>query len=174
MATTRAVADAEKSRSSENVVLILGATSGIARALAHRLAVRGHELVLAGRDAEEIERLVVDLRVRHQVRAAWIQYDATDFNQHPQFFADCNAAIGRAIGGVVLCQGTLTDQAEAESDFTQCRMMIEVNYTAAVSLLNLAAAHLAARGEGFICASPRSRVTGAARVTSSMVRPRPP
>jgi decaprenylphospho-beta-D-erythro-pentofuranosid-2-ulose 2-reductase len=109
-------------------------------------------LVLAGRDAEEMELIAVDLRIRHQVRTAWLRYEATDFKHHPKFFADCNAAIGGAISGVVLCQGTMTDQAESESDFTQCRLMIEVNYTAAVSLLNLAAAHLAARGAGFICA----------------------
>ena len=46
----------------------------------------------------------------------------------------------------------MIDQAESERNFTQCRQMIDVNFTGAVSLLGLAAEHLAARGGGFICA----------------------
>jgi short-subunit dehydrogenase len=41
-------------------------------------------------------------------------------------------------------------QAELERDWTQCRAMIEVNYTACVSILNLVANDFEARGRGFI------------------------
>jgi decaprenylphospho-beta-D-erythro-pentofuranosid-2-ulose 2-reductase len=151
MATMRAVDEGE-SRSPQTVTLILGATSGIGKALARRLASRGHALVLAGRDAEEMELLADDLRIRYQVKAAWLQYDALDFNQHPRFFADCNSAIGRELDGVIFCQGMLLKPPESERDFAQCRELIDVNYTAAVSLLNLAANNLSARRAGFICA----------------------
>jgi short-subunit dehydrogenase len=132
--------------------LILGATSGIGRALARRFAARGHALVLAGRDADEMQRLAIDLRIRYEVATAGLPFEATDFNQHPRFFADCNSALGDVVDGVVFCQGMLIEQAVIDHDFTQCRQMIDVNYSAAVSLLNLAAEHLIARGTGFICA----------------------
>ena len=55
------------SRMSENV-LILGATSGIAKELSRVLAERGCSLVLAGRDREELEKSAADLRLRYQAR----------------------------------------------------------------------------------------------------------
>jgi len=45
-------------------VLILGATSGIARATAAAFAARGAALCLASRDMDESERIAVDLRLR--------------------------------------------------------------------------------------------------------------
>jgi short-subunit dehydrogenase len=108
--------------------------------------------VLAGRDAEEMQRLASDLRVRYQVQTAGLRYEATEFNQHPRFFADCNSALGDVVDGVVFCQGMLIDQAAVERDFTQSRRMIDVNFASAVSLLNLAAEHLTAQETGFICA----------------------
>jgi decaprenylphospho-beta-D-erythro-pentofuranosid-2-ulose 2-reductase len=152
MAAMRTVDEAGESRSPQHVTLILGATSGIGKALARRLAGRGHALVLAGRDAEELELLADDLRIRYQVKAAWVQYEATDFNKHPRLFADCNSVIGSELDGVVFCHGTMLDQPESERDFTQVRNLIDVNFTTAVSLLNLAAKHLATRRAGFICA----------------------
>jgi short-subunit dehydrogenase len=108
--------------------------------------------VLAGRDAEEMQRLASDLRIRYQVPTAGLPYEATEFNQHPRFFADCNSAFADMVYGVVFCQGMLIEQATVERDFTQCRRLIDVNFASAVSLLNLAAEHLTAQGTGFICA----------------------
>ncbi len=53
---------------SENV-LILGATSGIAKALARRLAARRCNLLLTGRNADELSRLAADCRTRFDIVA---------------------------------------------------------------------------------------------------------
>ena len=42
-------------------VLILGAKSDIARALAHRFALAGHDIILAARRATDLENDAVDL-----------------------------------------------------------------------------------------------------------------
>lgn len=47
--------------------LIIGATAGLGRALADTFAAAGWDLVVTGRDAEDLDALVRDLRLRHEV-----------------------------------------------------------------------------------------------------------
>ena len=49
-------------------VLILGASSSIARATAQELANKGFSLYLAGRDLLDLERIARDLRIRSSVK----------------------------------------------------------------------------------------------------------
>lgn len=57
-------------------VLILGATSAIASALAKEFALHKFDLVLGGRDGEELSALASDLHLRYQVRADTLLFDA--------------------------------------------------------------------------------------------------
>ena len=137
---------------SGGAVLILGATSSIARAVAHEFARAGHPMILAGRDAADLERDAADLRLRYGVGARVLPFDATDFASHPAFVRDCVGGDAGALEGVVLCHGYMAEQDEAARDFELARRMIDVNYASAVSVLNPLADHFAARGRGFVCA----------------------
>jgi len=133
-------------------ILILGATSGIARCVAAELARQGHALILAGRDGEELERLADDLRLRHQVQVWTQRFEALDFDAHDDFLARCEAECDGHLSGLVLAYGVMEDQAHAAADFTLARQMIDINYTSAVSICNRAAAHFQNKGDGFLCA----------------------
>ena len=133
-------------------VLILGATSAIARAVASEFARRGFELLLAGRDIEELETLARDLRIRHGVGVAVRPFDALDFATHRPFFEACRDASAGTLAGVVLCFGYLGDQISAQADFREARRILDTNLVAAVSIFNAAADDFEARREGFLCA----------------------
>ncbi|MEE9211132.1 MAG: SDR family oxidoreductase [Phycisphaeraceae bacterium] len=136
-------------------VLILGATSGIARAIASRLAAQrqpGHKLILAGRDMDEVNRIATDLQVRHGAEVSQVEFDALAFDRHAAFFAECVDQSDDNLTGVVLCYGTMADQDQGEYNFEQIHRMIEVNYSSAVSILNLAAQYFEQKRQGFICA----------------------
>jgi short-subunit dehydrogenase len=133
-------------------VLILGAASAIARAVASEFARRGYDLLLAGRDAEELERLAADLRVRHGIQARVLPFDALDFQSHSAFVEACREASGDSLSGAVLCFGYLGDQSRAEADPSEAKRILDTNFVGAVSILGLLANYLEERRGGFLCA----------------------
>jgi short-subunit dehydrogenase len=130
---------------------VLGATSGIARALARELAKRGHPVYLAGRDTEELARIQADLRLRTGATVWTGEFDADRADLHGVFFEEARLACGR-IEGVVLAFGYLGDQREAEASRDEARRTIDSNFTNAASILLEAANYLEAEGQGWIVA----------------------
>jgi decaprenylphospho-beta-D-erythro-pentofuranosid-2-ulose 2-reductase len=133
-------------------VLLLGATSGIGGALARRLAAQGHDLILAGRDKDDLESRARDLDVRYGVRAEVLLFEALDFDSHPGLIEACFRSAPEGLEGVALCHGAMSDPDEAATSFASARHMIDVNYTSAVSLLDRAAEQMERQGHGWICA----------------------
>ncbi|MBI4534032.1 MAG: SDR family oxidoreductase [Candidatus Melainabacteria bacterium] len=116
------------------VVLIVGATSSLARALAYRFAELGAKLYLAGRDVEETERIARDLSVRFATDVLCGMYLAEDYGSHKQLIDNVKTNFG-FLDVVVVAVGELGDQRQAEKDFDHAQQVIQSNYTGAVSLL---------------------------------------
>ncbi len=133
-------------------VLVLGAASAIARAVAAEFARRGYDLLLAGRGAEELERLAADLALRHGIQARVLAFDALDFQSHSAFVEACREASGDSLSGAVLCFGYLGDQARAEADPSEAKRILDTNLVGAVSILGLLANHFEEKRGGFLCA----------------------
>jgi short-subunit dehydrogenase len=129
-------------------VLILGATSAIARATAAAFAAQGTALYLAARDEEELGRIAADLRIRYGVAVHHGSFDAEAVDSHAEFFQSVLAAMPR-LSGVVLAFGYLGDQQVAR-DFAVGARIIAVNFTGAVSVLNLCADYFEQARRGFI------------------------
>lgn len=132
-------------------VVLLGATSGIARWVARELASRGARLHLAGRDTEELSRQVADLSVRYGAEVSRSRFEATDYAHHPELLRAASRSLG-GLDGVMVFVGLLGDQERAQRDFDHAREIAEVNYLAVASLLTHAANLLEPQGEGFLVA----------------------
>lgn len=132
-------------------ILVLGANSTIAKETVRRLAARGMNLILTARKVEELETLQQDLEIRYNVSVTLKQFEALAFVRHQPFFTEAVEEAG-SIDGVVLMYGAMGDQKEAENSFEVTRNMIDVNYTSAVSMLNIAANYFEQKKSGFICA----------------------
>ncbi len=133
-------------------VVILGATSSIARAIAGEFGRKGYGVILGARDAAENESMAADVRVRCCVDAHALTFDAVDFESHRVFFEQCQRIAGDSIEGVVLCFGFLDAQAVAQKDFVVAKRTIDVNFTACVSILEIFAEYFEQRRSGFITA----------------------
>ena len=135
-----------------STVLILGATSGIASALAKEFAAQKFDLVLGGRDRGELSALASDLSLRHSVRANVLAFDALDTQAHAASLQSFLAESGSTLAGAVVCIGYLGEQAKAQVDWDEARLILETNFTGCVSALNILANHFELRRTGFICA----------------------
>ena len=127
-------------------VLILGASSDIARAIAQRFGSEGWDVFLAGRDAESLSRDATDIELRHKVDARAFAFDAIDFESHANFWN----SLPVKPDGVVCVFGYLGDQKVSEGSWSEARRTIDTNFTGAVSILNIAANHFEERKSGFI------------------------
>jgi short-subunit dehydrogenase len=132
-------------------VLILGATSGIAKELSRVLAQRGCSLVLAGRDAGELEKSAADLRVRFQVKADVEVFDALDYSGHAALVDRCLSRPD-PIDGVILCYGDLPDQRNTEISPDAARRAIDLNFTSAAAILSPFVNYLEGRRSGYLAA----------------------
>ena len=133
-------------------MVVLGAGSAIARAIALELAGRGYGLLLAGRDMDELARIATDIEVRHRVSARAIFFDALRSETHEGFVREAREACGDSVAGAVLCFGSLGDQEEAQADPSEAKRILDTNFTGAVSILSLLANHLEEKRSGFLCA----------------------
>lgn len=133
-------------------VVILGAGSAIARAVAAEFARRGYDLLLAGRDSEELESLAADLAVRYGVRTEGRAFDAVAFDTHRDFVEACREASRDSLAGAVLCFGYLGDQSLAQQDLSEATRIFDTNLVGAVTILSLLANHFERKRAGFLCA----------------------
>jgi len=128
-------------------VLILGANSDMAQALARKFArAERPQLTLASRDLELLEKQGRDLEIRFQVKARPVYFDATDFASHAGFYD----SLDPKPDVVVLAFGYLGDQKRGQEDFGEAQRIIAVNFLGAVSILEIIARDFEARGHGFI------------------------
>jgi short-subunit dehydrogenase len=129
-------------------VLILGASSDMAIAIARKYAGAGYAIQLAARNAERLQPLRSDLSIRHNVPATLHEFDAESPDTHEAFWTSLNPR-----PDITICVfGYLGEQKKAETDWQECARTIQVNYTGAVSILNIVANAYAATGTGTIAA----------------------
>jgi short-subunit dehydrogenase len=127
-------------------VLILGAASDMAIAIAEKFASHGYHIQLAARNVNRLEPLQSDLAIKYSSRVSIHEFDALDFNSHTAFFEELNPK-----PDVTVCVfGYLGENARAASDWTQASKIIHTNYTGAVSVLNKIADYYGSVNEGVI------------------------
>lgn len=127
-------------------ILILGATSDIARAIAHQHAQSGDHLILAGRKLDELQKDAQDLRIRYQAEVEVLHFDATVYDQHAAFGADLRSTPD----WVYLVFGYMAEQEEVQTDWEKAYQTMAVNYMGAVSILDRLANQMEAAGQGTI------------------------
>jgi decaprenylphospho-beta-D-erythro-pentofuranosid-2-ulose 2-reductase len=135
-------------------ILLLGAGSDIAIAIAKKFASEGYGIQLAARNVSRLGPLQADLSIRYGVICTLHEFDALRFSEHAEFFAALDTK-----PDITICVfGRLGDQQVAETDWQECEKILQVNYMGAVSILNIAANYYASQGKG--CIAGISSVAG--------------
>jgi len=132
----------------KKTILILGAGSDIAKAIARKSGSMGYDIQLAGRHKEQLERLEKDLTGRYSVNVSILFFDAAAFESH----VDLITQLPVIPDVVVYSAGIMYEQHEASRTWDKINDMIAVNYAGAISVLNQIAIPLSKRGTGCIIA----------------------
>ena len=125
--------------------VILGGSSSIGRAFARAAAAAGADVLLAGRENEDLERTAGDIATQFGVTANCVSFDAVNVRSHQTL---CNSlTFGDGPIGVFLLFGFMPEQIKIDVEHQLGRQTIDVNYTGAVSILSHLAQLLEKRPE---------------------------
>jgi decaprenylphospho-beta-D-erythro-pentofuranosid-2-ulose 2-reductase len=130
-------------------VLILGATSAIAQAVACEYAERGARLFLVARDAQRLDTIADDLQVRGAISVETLVADLTNYDRHSEIVAAATDALSD-LDTVIVAHGVLPDQAECQQSAADAAYAMDVNFLSVVGLLTPLANWLEVRKRGSI------------------------
>ena len=127
-------------------VLIVGAKSDIAKAVAREYSKNGYDLYLASRDSKELEAFANDIKIKTQIKVQIIELDILDYKSHQAFYD----SLDEKPLGVISAIGYLGEQQKAQLEFEEAQKIMDTNYTGVVSLFNIIANDFEKRKSGFM------------------------
>lgn len=129
-------------------IVIIGATSAIAKEVARRYCEKRPSFVLAGRSLEKLEPLKADLETRGARDVNLEALDFSDYASHAAFAREC--ARTSEIDILLIAHGSLPDQETVQDDFSKLVPHLNVNFASHLSFLSVFAQIFAKQGRGCI------------------------
>lgn len=146
--------------------VIVGASSGVGRALAEELARRGYDLVVAARSSRDLEAVAADLSLRYRVEVHPEPLDLGRDDWDAQAFAErCFERLGE-VGCLLLPVGAVDSRDRGLADPEVLSRVLRVNYGGVIQVAAEFAKRFEQAEEGCLvffssiaAAAPRSRNT---------------
>src|SRR5688572_26393655 len=131
-------------------ILILGATSAIAEAVARRYAPAGARFFLVARSAERLDAVASDLRARGAETVDQAVADLGPVAGHAALLDRAWTALG-GVDIALLAYGVLPDQRLCERSWPAASDALQVDFISPSALLHELATRLEPAGAGVIC-----------------------
>jgi hypothetical protein len=128
-------------------VLIIGATSAIATAVARRYAAASARLFLVGRRMPALLALADDLRVRGAAEVDCAELDANDIASHARVIEQAWTRWS-GVDRILVAHGVLPDQPQCEQSVDDALASFDTNARSVLALLLPLATRLEAQGSG--------------------------
>ena len=130
-------------------ILVLGATSAIAMAVARKLVTPAAHFFLVARSKDKLTAVAQDLLVRGAGQVDMVVADLDDTDAHAQMLSMAASRLG-SIELALLAHGVLGDQQAAEHDYAVAERVLLTNFLSPVSLLTWLGNYCEARGSGVL------------------------
>lgn len=130
-------------------ILIFGATSAIAEAVARLYAAQGARLFLVARNAEKLNVVASDLVARGAIDVKIFVMDANDMARLPDMLGAAWSELSR-IDAALIAHGTLPDQTLCETDIDYAVLEFRTNAESVIACLTGLAARFEGQGSGVI------------------------
>jgi short-subunit dehydrogenase len=134
-------------KGSEKYLLIIGGNSDIAKSCAIEFAKNSFNLILTTTDKNKLEEFSKHVSNLFNVNVIIEELDVLNFSYHLEFW---NKVKNYNIEVVLVAVGYLGDQKLAEQNFEEALKIININYTALVSLINIISNDLEKKQKGTI------------------------
>lgn len=134
-------------------VVVLGATAGMGRALARRMAARGDRVFVLGLGEDDLRKTAADLAIRAGAPEGSVGWAVCDL-ERPETFAPALDAASQALGDVdvvVVTAAMFATQDALEADAALTRRLLTIDFTNTVLFCEEARRRLLARGGGTLC-----------------------
>jgi short-subunit dehydrogenase len=132
--------------SKNKTILIIGAKSDIALAVAHKFASEGYSLQLAARNSSELYEIVSDLKIRYEIKVTVYELDILK----NEIFADWVNSLD-SLPDIAFCAvGILGNQEDDEKNVFNSALVMRTNYEGPALLLSEIANLFEKRGSGSI------------------------
>ncbi len=147
-------------------IVIFGATSGIARAVAEEFLAQGDELLLVGRSADALKILARDLEVLGGGKPVpWFIWDVLDFEGHAFRFRELIST--HDVKGLFMAAGVLIPQKDCDADPAKTTLTFNSNLTGPAAVMGLFAEYFKEKRSGFIsCLSSVAGDRGRGSITA--------
>ena len=133
---------------SQNIILV-GAASGIAEAVARRYAEQGARLFLVARNSSKVQVISTDLIARGAKEVKTFVMDANDSDRIPEML-DCAWRDFGSFDAALVAHGTLPDQQRCETDIPYAIAEFRTNAESVIACLTGLAGRFEAQGKGVI------------------------
>lgn len=130
-------------------ILIMGATSAIAEAVAREFAGCGDALFLVGRGADRLAAIADDLRLRGASNVEFAVLDVREIAAYPALIDDATQHLG-GLDTALIAHGTLSDQAACQASTSLMLDEFQVNALSVMALCTELANRFEAQGRGVI------------------------
>lgn len=128
-------------------ILILGATSAIAKKTTRLFAADEDNLYLVARNEEKLKSMQQDMLVRGASSVNYKSLDLSDDQQHVKLIQQATEAMG-SIDIVLVAYGTLSEQKASEMSYKNTLKELQINCLSVISLLTLLANQLEEQKSG--------------------------
>jgi short-subunit dehydrogenase len=130
-------------------ILIIGATSAIAEAVARHYAGQGATLYLLARNRQRLQAMAADLGVRGAAAVTAEYLDVNEHTSHRRVLDTAFASLG-TVDTVLVAHGTLPSQAACQGDVAQTLAELNTNAISTIALLTDIANRMEGQGCGTI------------------------
>lgn len=128
-------------------IVVLGATRGMGREVARRLAERGEHLYLLGRKTVDLEAAQADLQGRGAASVAFGVFDLADADRIVEALDGASEALGK-LDAVVVTAGLFGTQEQLEEDGDLLARVLDVDFTKTILFCEEAKRRLLEQGGG--------------------------
>lgn len=129
--------------------LVLGASSGLGRALAEELARANHDLLLVSSDKRDLIALISDFKLRYSICAT---YAEVHIDAGTDWFTPIQAKLAEFgdLDGILFPLGWSHECDNFENTLNSCRQTLEVNFISVCETVSFCLPTLLNRPKGFI------------------------